>query len=100
VVRTPRSVIDAFSAGGTQALVVAARAKKTLATLLWVNGVRMAEIEAFVMQHYFDRNASGPIGAVVNRTRDVVETIMEIAVVLHPTAVLNQECSDLALDWS
>ena len=56
--------------------------------MLWVNAVPIAQIEYTIMQHYFDRNASGPISGVIARTRDVVETIMAVAAELHPTASL------------
>lgn len=92
-----RRVLDSFSYQGASAVTVAARAKKATAALLWVNGVGMDQIEAFVMQHYFDRNASGPISAVAARTRDVIETILDIAQELHPGAVLNDECLELPL---
>jgi replicative superfamily II helicase len=86
--RVPRVVIQNYEAGATDRLVVAARAKKALACMLWVNAVPMAQIEQTIMQHYFDRNASGPISGVIARTRDVAETIMAIAAELHPAATL------------
>ncbi|CBG70025.1 putative helicase [Streptomyces scabiei 87.22] len=81
------SVISAFSNDG-DAVVTAARAKKAVACLLWTNGVAAAQLERTVMQHWRDRNAIGPVRAVVNRTHDVIGTIIGIATELHPVADL------------
>ena len=87
--RVPAAVVQNYEVGAADRLVVAARAKKAVACMLWVNAVPMAQIEYTIMQHYFDRNASGPISGVIARTRDVVETILAIAAELHPTAPLS-----------
>jgi helicase len=89
--------VDGLSGDGSTPVAVAARAKKAMAVLLWVNGVAMSQIETFVMQHYFDRNASGPIAQVVARTRDVIETIMDIASELYPAVPLDPDSADLPL---
>jgi replicative superfamily II helicase len=86
--RVPGQVVRNYKVGATDRLAVAARAKKAVACMLWVNAVPMAQIEQTIMRHYFDRNASGPISGVIARTRDVVETIMAIAAELHPAAPL------------
>jgi replicative superfamily II helicase len=69
-------------------VVVAARAKKAVACLLWMNGQPAAELEQIVMQHYRDRNAIGPIRAVASRTQDLISAVLDIAAVIHPTANL------------
>ncbi|WP_330266265.1 DEAD/DEAH box helicase [Streptomyces griseorubiginosus] len=81
------SVINAFSNNG-DAVATAARAKKAVACLLWTNGVASAQLERTVMQHWRDRNAIGPVRAVVNRTRDVIGAIISIATEIHPAADL------------
>jgi ATP-dependent DNA helicase len=86
--RIAGAVIDALSESATDRIALAARAKKSIACLLWIRGVPLAQIEESVMQHYFDRNASGPIRAVVSRTHDVLDTVVAIAAELHPTADL------------
>ena len=40
------------------------------------------------MQHYFDKNAIGPIRAVASRTQDIIGAIIDMAAVIHPTADL------------
>jgi helicase len=85
--RVPGAVIQNYEVGADRP-IMAARGKKAVACMLWVSGVPMAQIEQTIMQHYFDRNASGPISGVIARTRDVAETIMAIAAQLHPTATL------------
>lgn len=66
--------------------VAAARAKKTVACMLWVSGVSMAEIERFVMRHYFNKDASAAIRQVVSRTQDVISTVGAMALEVHPEA--------------
>lgn len=86
--RVPAAVVRNYEVGATDPLVMAARAKKAVACMLWVNAVPMAQIEQTIMKHCRDWNASGPISGVIARTRDVVETIMAIAIELHPAAPL------------
>jgi helicase len=69
-------------------VVVAARAKKAVSCLLWMNGVPSEQLERIVMQHYFDRNAIGPIRAVASRTQDVIGAVLDIVAVVHPNADL------------
>ena len=68
--------------------VTAARAKKAVACLLWMNGVPSEQLERMVMQHYFDRNAIGPIRAVASRTQDIIGAVLDMAAVIHPAADL------------
>jgi helicase len=82
------AVLDALSRGAPSQVVVAARAKKAVACLLWMQGVPAAQLERIVMQHYFDRSAIGPIRTVASRTQDVIGTILDMAAVIHPTADL------------
>lgn len=60
---------------------VTARCKRLAAVLMWVQGVDLSGIEASLLQHMRDDNASGPVRAVADRTRDllgIVATIAEI----------------------
>lgn len=84
--RLPYPVMTALQNRATDHQVVAMRAKRAVACLLWVNGNPMSDIEYQVMRHLPNRDASGPIGGVVGRTRDVVDTILAMAGELHPTA--------------
>jgi hypothetical protein len=58
------------------------------ASLLWMNGVPSEQLERMVMQHYFDRNAIGPIRAVASRTQDIIGAVLDMAAVIHPGADL------------
>lgn len=74
----------------TTAEVSAARAKKAVACLLWMNGTPSAQLERIVMQHWKDKDSIGPIRAVASRTQDVVGVIIDMAMVIHPTADLGR----------
>lgn len=84
--RVPYPVIAALQSHASDQRVVAMRAKRAIACLLWTSGTPMNQIEVHVMQHLPNRDASGPISSAVARTRDVVDTILAIAGELHPTA--------------
>jgi helicase len=81
-------VVDALGNTAASPSAAAARAKKAVACLLWMNGMPAAELERIVMQHYFDKNAIGLVRAVASRTQDVIGTIIDMAAVIHPTADL------------
>jgi replicative superfamily II helicase len=86
--RTAQAVLNALGQHAQTNVVLAARAKKAVACLLWMNGTPAAQLERIVMQHYFDRNAIGPVRAVASRTQDVIGAIIDMAAVIHPTADL------------
>ena len=86
--RTARAVLDALGQRAQSNVVLAARAKKAVACLLWMNGIPAAQLEQLVMRHYFDRNAIGPVRAVAARTQNVIGAIIDMAAVIHPTADL------------
>lgn len=69
--------------------MVAARAKKAVACLLWMSGVPAASFEPALMRHMKDRDAVGPVRAVASRTRDVIDTVIAIAREVHPEADLD-----------
>jgi helicase len=85
-----RAVVDALGQRAGSNVVFATRAKKAVACLLWMTGLPAAQLERLVMQHYFDRNAIGPIRAVASRTHDVIGTVTAIAAMIHPTADLSR----------
>lgn len=88
--RAAPATIDALAQHAESRVVIAARAKKAIACLLWMTGMPSAQLERLVMQHYFDRSAIGPIRAVASRTQDVIGAIIDIAAVIHPTADLTR----------
>ena len=85
--QTSAVVVQAIS--NASPMVVAARAKKAVGCLLWMQGVPKAQLEQMVMQHYFDRNAIGPVRAVASRTQDVIGAVIDIVKVIHPSAELD-----------
>ena len=86
--RTAQGILDALGQYAPSNVVLAARAKKAVACLLWMNGMPAAQLERLVMQHYKDRSAIGPVRAVAARTQDVIGPIIDMAAVSHPTADL------------
>jgi replicative superfamily II helicase len=85
-----KAVIEALAEHAESQTIIAARAKKAVACLLWMIGMPSAQLERLVMQHYMDRSAIGPIRAVAARTQDVIGPIVEIATVIHPEADLTR----------
>jgi helicase len=82
-----RVAVDALGYNVTPQ-ILAARAKKAIACLLWMNGMPSAQLERLVMQHYKDRSAIGPIRAVAARTQDVIGAVLDMATTIHPAADL------------
>jgi helicase len=70
--------------------VFAARAKKAVACLLWMNGTPSSQLEQIVMRHYKDKDSIGPIRAVASRIQDVIGAVIGMAAVIHPTADLSR----------
>lgn len=87
---TAGPALEALSYGATGQAAVAARAKKAVACLLWMNGVPSSQLELGVMRHCKDRSAIGPIRAVASRTQDIITAIIDMATVIHPTADLTR----------
>jgi hypothetical protein len=55
-----------------------------------MSGTPSAQLERIVVQHLPNRDAMGPIRAVAARTQDIIGAIIEMAVVIHPTADLTR----------
>jgi helicase len=68
----------------------ACRAKKAVASLLWMNGTPAAQFEPLIMQHLPGRDAVGPVRALTSRTRDVIDTVIAIAQEIHPNTDLDK----------
>ncbi|GAA1035659.1 caspase family protein [Streptomyces murinus] len=65
-------------------------ARRSLACLMWTEGVRLANIERAISHQSTKtrREAVGPIQAAVQRAADVITTVVEIACFVHATADL------------
>ena len=70
-----------------------ARAKKASACLLWIDGVELQEIERILMRHHRNFAAAGPVRSTVNRSMDMLPTVLQIAQLLY-----EQDLSQLADD--
>jgi hypothetical protein len=89
--RVHHAVIQALqynAMGGHQPTL---RAKKAAGCFLWMDGRGRQDIERILMQ--FDRNqaAAGPLNSVVNRTLDMLPTVIRVAEVLHNADLSERE---------
>jgi len=82
--------VQALQYGTQEPSKSACRAKKTVASLLWMNGTPAAQFEPVLMQHMGERDAVGPVRALTSRTRDVIDTVIAIAQEIHPAADLEE----------
>ncbi|MFE2040855.1 DEAD/DEAH box helicase [Streptomyces sp. NPDC059477] len=66
------------------------RARRTLACLMWAEGIGLADIERVIgdQTKVTRPDAPGPVHYAVQRAADVIGTVIEIAVGIHPTAEL------------
>ncbi|GAB2887670.1 DEAD/DEAH box helicase [Streptomyces mayteni] len=66
------------------------RARRSIACLMWTEGIRLAGIERAISDpaKLTRPDVPGPVQHVVQRTADVIATVVEIALHLHPTADL------------
>lgn len=55
------------------------RMKRAVAALLYASDQPMSDIERKLLQHHRATSASGPVRAVANRTRDVLDAVCQIA---------------------
>ncbi|NBV06774.1 MAG: DEAD/DEAH box helicase [Proteobacteria bacterium] len=92
-----QSIINAFSRFIKDQSDVTLRAKKTVACLLWVSEMQLAEIERILMQ--FDRgdSAAGAIRSVSARVCDVLSTAAKIAAFLNPGLDLSNRVERLLI---
>lgn len=56
------------------------RAKRATACILFMSEQPMGQIERTLLQHYRDNSAAGPIRAAAARTRDVIDTVIRVAI--------------------
>lgn len=62
------------------------RAKRAVCCLLWMAGVPISQIETLLTRHLPNHDAAGAVRQIAGRTRDVIETVIEIAQHVHPEA--------------
>jgi helicase len=89
--RVHHAVTQALHYNATNAHQPTLRSKKAAGCFLWMDGRSRQEIERFLMQ--FDRNqaAAGPLNSVVNRTLDLLPTVIRVAEVLHDADLSERE---------
>ena len=73
------SLVNAMHVGGIDEPL--ARIKRAVACMMFASQAYMADIERSLMQHLRDSSAAGPVRSVASRTRDVVDTVAQVAVV-------------------
>ncbi len=73
------------------------RAKRATACVLFMSEQPMAQIEGNLLQHYRDNSAAGPIRGVAARTRDVIDTVIRVAVFRGKSVADDSALDDLPL---
>jgi helicase len=89
--RVHQTVIQALHYNAMAGHQPTLRAKKAAGCFLWMDGRGRQDIERILMQ--FDRNqaAAGPLNSVVNRTLDMLPTVIRVAEVLHDADLSERE---------
>lgn len=93
----PIQLLDAFSTHSKDQIDTTLKLKKTISCLLWITDKQVAEIEATLMQHYFDKSSAGSVRAVVARTCDILPIVTGIAELYYPELNLSENVSKLLL---
>ncbi|MGJ6122306.1 caspase family protein [Mycolicibacterium sp. Y3] len=63
------------------------RAKRAASTIMWINGVQMAQLEATLNQHIWNRpEMAGVVRSVADRTRDLLPAVAAVLYELHPAS--------------
>lgn len=65
-------------------------AKRAVGCLLWMDGATRREIDAALTRHMPSRDGASYAQAAAARTRDLIETILEIAQLVHPAVDLTR----------
>lgn len=92
------SILDALRHNIVEHWQAVVRAKKAVACLYYVSGLRMEEIERAMTQFGgAPDGAAGPIRSVTSRTCDVLPMIGRVAELLHPGVETQQRVSRLLL---
>ncbi len=91
-----RPVLAAFRFDLTEPGQDLMRAKRTVACLLYVQGLNMLQIEEFLTQHGRTSDGiSGPVRQTTARTRDVLPMVARVAALLHPGLPLGERLDRL-----
>lgn len=94
----PRHVLYSLHNDITDSLQPTLRAKKTVASLLWVTGQPLTEIETIMTQFGGGLDgAAGPIRMLRSRVCDVLPTIASIAETLHSDLDLSERMRKLLI---
>ena len=70
---------------------VTARCKRLAATLMWIQGVELDQLEKSLLRHLPESNAAGPIRSVAERTRDVIGVVSSVAQIVNSGTVEEAE---------
>jgi replicative superfamily II helicase len=94
----PHSVLSSLYNAVTDQLQSTLRAKKTVASLLWITDKPLAEIETIMTQFGGGLDgAAGPIRSLRSRICDVLPTVASIAEFLHPDLDLTEQVRKLLI---
>lgn len=74
----------------TERVAAAARVKRAVACLLWMDGASRRDLDAALTKHMPSHDAAGYAQAAAARTRDVIDVVLEVARLTHPDADLGE----------
>ena len=74
-------------------LLVTRRGKRAVGCLMWVAGVPRQQMEQILMRHLPDNAIAGPIQSTVNRTIDLLPTVLRVVEFIH-----DRDLSELEAD--
>ncbi len=94
----PHHVLFSLHNAVTDLLQSTLRAKKTVASLLWITDKPLAEIETIITQFGGGLDgAAGPIRSLRSRICDILPTVASIAEILHPDLDLTERVQKLLI---
>jgi helicase len=64
------------------------RLKRAVGCLLWMDGASRSDIDAALTRHLPSRDGAAAAQAAASRTRDVIDTVLQVAQLKHPTTDL------------
>jgi helicase len=87
-----RGVYDALRRYG-DGLQVAARAKRAVGCVLWIEGVPRQRIEVLLTRHQRTNTIDGPVRTAINRTVDLLPTTLRVVEFVHGSDLTELESS-------
>jgi len=74
-------------------LLAARRAKRAVGCLMWTEGVPRERMERILMRHLPDNAIAGPVQSTVNRTIDLLPTVLRVLELVHDVDLTQLEAN-------